>query len=1839
MAKINLPNGETINVPDDWNENDVNSFVSQNPDVLEENFDMKTSRFNVDRDDVSDRGVFFKPIARGLDVGFNERIPQAIAAATGNVEKLQKEVDEENAKNLTSLHDIYDTFDPYKASTYGEMLNDTKNYILEQLAVNVPQIGAMVTGAVVGTAAAPVAAPAAILTGAGAGKFLGALPFHYAASAARQVEETGEIDPVKAGAAAAGSSVLDTALFNLLTPFKGKAVGAPANIRQLRSRLGTAGSFLTGVSGAGAVESIQQGLERFAAGLDIVGPEATQEYIEAAIGGMLVAAPFSAISAATGATTPRGEGTASLESLEESSDVAAVQDIGDKSIGDILDAAFQPVEVEDARKSVASYLGEEAANKLPDDVVQTIAGQRQLTENISSIIPQLRNIYNDGRQRTRAAALQQKYIENVFKRREAFTPELRKSLNLLTNQAVDTIATDLLKTTDPNVKYHEDTVTSVDTHITKNLEELNIKTKEALSQRDRIGKDLLRVKKELEDQGISPQKRSELEASRNELQIKQREVADVIPQRKSKEEAAKDQARSYYKRRADKIRQAADDIASGALTKEEAAASNYARPEFIPETTKALNKIANELKLLNKKLKDDSASILGLDDAGYGPKELRKAILKSPRISSKLKESKGKAKELDEKTTYELHEDPSQSKEKPLTREELKTIREKKGPSGHTLNPDFLSAIGKLRQLSEGSKRLKEFGKRLASVIDDFDSRPDKVVEVGNIIDVSLTPDTDPLVKAAAFESLWEFDFWTAAQKKTMMSDAVRLQKEINTNEGLIDLDNENLALDDFSKFTYLKNAFAYDHSKINLGKANQHFKAAFRDMDKIGKALKREMDDEYLTWDKVFPPESRQAISNDMIALNNAKDDLITATNLMKRGKADKQLEKYYRLADPETWDNNYDIKDLTVFEKYLTSMASISKTHPIFTMLSNAAKYQLELGLELKQMLQPTTHRIIIDGKNNGFFNTAHELLMHLDNTDQKINFVGDTLTYTRNGDQKTIVDKNFLDYLRLVNSHYKFGPTYMVRSFRIAIENLGVGLTRTANSAAMKEKATELETQIKQETDVTKVRELTQKASLLFDYMDNINYLNQLTLENVPYVPRKRYGNWGVIAKDAKGKNLGFYTADSSFFDKHKKNNKALEKVKERAVKELGKNVQFETVHMNRDRMQALAGKDLAKAGLLSEILSDPLNPLSTTYLKDKIKTYSDRVLNQEIRKAFIPKRKVPGYSTDWERVFTSFNEDMPLSASRMNFQNLWTKLYNEVHFNEKVPPKAREEAEKAFNYMTSGEADHAMLRQFNFMYALGLKPSTAMLNLLNSVIHSPAYITQWEGNPFTAAGKMSKGMGLASKLLLQSGHKGELSPIKLRNMFTRDNINRHIKDKELANFLVDIRPVLEQDLITEIGAKHDTTMLRGKIANKTEEFTNTLGVLISVFERISRTATAIGIYRSLNNEKTINRAISVLGRNNLEFQTLIKSQSGNRDLRNIIAEYGVEETHARWGKAGRGKAQRGLAGALVFPFMTHPMQMMELMARQAKDRGPAGKLAVLYTLTAYSAFAGMFAIPGWELLETLYEKKKEIFDGIKTTAAHDLEEWLEDNGIDGASNDVIRKGLPALMGMDVSYRVGLPLWPQNIINAVLKDQTNVADYAGVAGSFWQNIKEIPEALKKGQYGKAAEMVIPVALARDLMTTARWSHRGVETRRGSQLVAPHEIRASMLGLKAMGIEPNIVSERRDDFYYATQEAGRYSTALDPIKARLHDSYFRHVNARLSGDREEMARASMEWNEANKELLEVFRRLKIPNAKAKLKGIELSVKNEVASRFNPAYSLRPKISRQYLQEEYTEK
>jgi hypothetical protein len=905
------------------------------------------------------------------------------------------------------------------------------------------------------------------------------------------------------------------------------------------------------------------------------------------------------------------------------------------------------------------------------------------------------------------------------------------------------------------------------------------------------------------------------------------------------------------------------------------------------------------------------------------------------------------------------------------------------------------------------------------------------------------------------------------------------------------------------------------------------------------------------------------------------------------------------------------------------LSSLPGMAQYDQAFSYIHNIAESSERTKAEIMSTLTDMTKTYRPHGKWTPVASAAHEILMHLRTTGQLMRYdPTGRLIYERNG--KTMrASPELTQAAKTITGAYKEGLKAKERALRRAIDNSNTGLDYNATPKQVAETLETAEAVLDAFTgDNNGKKLLKEQITLLRFAKAALSEFGRAKADSFAYVPQQRHGDWGMKVTDKTGKYIGFYTTPSGVFtDGPTKGD--LRKVTERIRKELGPDASIsDPFVMSYDTLAHKLGRTPTMEML--EVMASAIEPESQRRFRDFMEQRLD-VAEARRGVKMLESDNVPGWENNWDAVWANYVSGSAHSASRFEFSPKWNRFRAEVD-RKYGNTRYGNVLNREIDYQLSPELDAAKMRQFNFAWALAGNFSTGMLQLTTLATMVPAAMMTYNANPISNLSNLSKNFAKVGKIFANK-------PLEGSEFLTRERLSADIKDKDLVDSLMKIKHFIQGNVLEEANLDKGATAHShaGQVMGTFSGILNKAGIFMKVTERASRLTTALSILEDFKkNPNFVERAEKSFSKNK-NFQTF-RRMNRQLSLEEALAAFYIKQTHAVFGKPGRGVAQRGTIAQFVFPFMTYAQQMGEFMLQLAKgEQGGRGQLGALMALSMFTMMAGFSGIPGSELWRVIWEGSNNML-GRKTTASTDLRntvkevanEFFGGEVPDEVLNEIARasdKGLVEMAtGMAVGRRIGLPIWFEGILTTLMSPNPDLRSSLGVFGSTLRGVQDIGRGLEEGKFDPTP--VLPTAF-KNILKAIQYNNVGAQTVYGRQLVGPpgsqdpRALTPSEVFKKGLGWEPTSVSERREkNRYIDAIRTGEYA----PIKQRYVEKISRLVTqSKRSDNSTEKKKLQREMKDVYNNLVAEMRKNSVPMTPDFWQSFHRSVQNRVARALRP--------------------
>lgn len=335
--------------------------------------------------------------------------------------------------------------------------------------------------------------------------------------------------------------------------------------------------------------------------------------------------------------------------------------------------------------------------------------------------------------------------------------------------------------------------------------------------------------------------------------------------------------------------------------------------------------------------------------------------------------------------------------------------------------------------------------------------------------------------------------------------------------------------------------------------------------------------------------------------------------------------------------------------------------------------------------------------------------------------------------------------------------------------------------------------------------------------------------------------------------------------------------------------------------------------------------------------------------------------------------------------------------------------------------------------------------------------------------------------------------------------------------------------------------------------------------------------------------VNRVASFTTAFNLMYER--ERAKGNKDAVQKATDYACDAIYATHGDYSATNEPRyfkrggmGLGGAekLIFQFRKFQLIQLGMVMRMAKEAfagaspeaRAAGRRAFAYMLGTHFTMTGLAGTP---LVTTL----AFVLNGIFGDDDDDTEDTLRKFIGDKSMSDLLIRGLPAYLGVDVSERIGAAnmFSPFPYLNATpLSGREGALEtVAAMAGPFVSQFVRMSTGLgymSEGDMYKGVEMLLPNGLT-NAMRAFRYSTEGYTTKNGTVTIPPEEYGAMETFFQALGLPTTVTTDR----YRLQNKLTRTQDRFSREESRINKEY------RAAETWAERQAAMKEWVELQKE------------------------------------------------------
>ncbi len=590
---------------------------------------------------------------------------------------------------------------------------------------------------------------------------------------------------------------------------------------------------------------------------------------------------------------------------------------------------------------------------------------------------------------------------------------------------------------------------------------------------------------------------------------------------------------------------------------------------------------------------------------------------------------------------------------------------------------------------------------------------------------------------------------------------------------------------------------------------------------------------------------------------------------------------------------------------------------------------------------------------------------------------------------------------------------------------------------------------------------------------------------------YVPLARFGNYWIDAVDPSGERVfQMYETENAMMKDVKKLQAAGYKVQDDKNANLGVGqVRFGL------KIQESRGLNGASASFVSDIIKAISGAQTNDKVKDQLtdeiyQMYLQTMPDRSIRKSFIHRKGVAGYSEDAARVLADQGVRQANQQARLETEKRFTDLMEELKIatdksNNVSASRLYNEMVKRHEWMMNPQrAQWAQaLTGFGFFWQIGISPASAMINLSQNWQIALPYIGSRFGFKETAA-EMASLSGLFAKTFVAKKSKAGLGgDMDMTNGILGDVLNQ--EEREALRHAIKIGAIDVTQMADLTGmAEQESSNYTGKWA-KAQQL---IGAPFHWAEVMNREVCFITAYR-----------MAMKG-------GLSKQESLD------YATKATWDSHFDYSSRNRARFMQGDVAAVALQFKQYSQNMTYYLFSRFFDsiKGETPEVRKEARKQLLGTFAVTFAIGGLNALPVA--TIAALANMAYAVAGDDNEPWDAETELKAllakTFGEDIAKGLYYGSMPSVSSRINIDLLRLWVQESDAQDNVGVAENilqqaAGASFGIAVSLARGLDYMTEGQYLRGMEYMTPKWM-KDVFRTARYaSESGTVTNRNGEII----------------------------------------------------------------------------------------------------------------------------------------
>lgn len=590
---------------------------------------------------------------------------------------------------------------------------------------------------------------------------------------------------------------------------------------------------------------------------------------------------------------------------------------------------------------------------------------------------------------------------------------------------------------------------------------------------------------------------------------------------------------------------------------------------------------------------------------------------------------------------------------------------------------------------------------------------------------------------------------------------------------------------------------------------------------------------------------------------------------------------------------------------------------------------------------------------------------------------------------------------------------------------------------------------------------------------------------------YVPLARFGNYWIDAVDPSGERVfQMYETENAMMKDVKKLQAAGYKVQD------DKNANLEVGQVRFGlKIQESRGLNGASTSFVSDIIKAISGAQTNDKVKDQLtdeiyQMYLQTMPDRSIRKSFIHRKGVAGYSEDAARVLADQGVRQANQQARLETEKRFTDLMEELKIatdksNNVSASRLYNEMVKRHEWMMNPQrAQWAQaLTGFGFFWQIGISPASAMINLSQNWQIALPYIGSRFGFKETAAEMVSLSGLFAKTFVAKKSKAGLRGDMDMTNGILGDVLNQ--EEREALRHAIKIGAIDVTQMADLTGmAEQESSNYTGKWA-KAQQL---IGAPFHWAEVMNREVCFITAYRMAK-------------KNGLSKQESLD-----------YATKATWDSHFDYSSRNRARFMQGDVAAVALQFKQYSQNMTYYLFSRFFDsiKGETPEVRKEARKQLLGTFAVTFAIGGLNALPVA--TIAAIANMAYAVAGDDNEPWDAETELKSllakTFGEDIAKGLYYGSMPSVSSRINIDLLRLWVQESDAQDSVGVAENIlqqaagasfGIAVSWARGLDYMTE----GQYLRGVEYMTPKWI-KDVFRTARYaSEGGTVTNRNGEII----------------------------------------------------------------------------------------------------------------------------------------